>query len=233
MLSQKPCIVAVGAHAADMEFTAGATLLKHARSGWEAHIIHLTLGEKGNFRLSPDEYGAQKRREAEEAAKILKVTPHFLSYRDGELTVSDEIACELANLLRRLQPQVVITHWRESIHSDHTATYHLTRRAIFMASNPHFELEGLPPIRGVRLYYAENWEEEENFHPFVYVDISDVFDDWERAFKRFAIGRGEGGFPYWDWYQARTRIRGIEIGTRYAQAFAVDEWRMRQKQDLL
>lgn len=232
-MSQRLCIVAIGAHAADMEFTAGATLLKHARSGWEVHIVHLTLGEKGNPQLSPEEYGAQKRKEAEEAAKILQATPHFLPYRDGELTVSDEIARELARLLRELQPQVVITHWRESIHSDHTAAHYLTHRAIFMAANPHFDLEGLPPVRGVRLYYAENWEDAENFRPFVYVDISDVFADWERAFKCFAIGRGEGGFPYWDWYQARTRIRGIEIGVQYAQAFAVDEWRMRQKRDLL
>ena len=216
-----------------MEFTAGATLLKHARSGWEAHIVHLTLGEKGNPRLPPDEYGAQKRREAEEAAKILQATPHFLPYQDGELTVADEIARELAKLLRKLQPQVVITHWRGSIHNDHTATYHLTHRAVFIAANPLFDLEGLPPIRGVRLYYAENWEDAEDFRPFFYVDISDVFADWERAFKCFAIGQGEGGFPYWDWYQAQTRIRGIEIGTQYAQAFAVDEWRMRQKRDLL
>lgn len=232
-LRQRLCIVAVGAHVADMEFTAGATLLKHARSGWEAHIIHLTLGEKGNPRLPPEEYGLQKRKEGEEAAKILQAIPHFLPYRDGELTVSEEISRELAKLLRQLRPQVVITHWRESIHSDHTATYHLTRRAIFIATNPHFDLDALPPLDNVRLYYAENWEDAENFRPFVYVDISDVFNDWERAFKCFAIGRGEGGFPYWDWYRARTRIRGIEIGSQYAQAFAVDEGRMRQRRETL
>ncbi|MFN3421513.1 MAG: PIG-L deacetylase family protein [Armatimonadota bacterium] len=232
-MDERKCIVAIGAHAADMEFTAGATLLKHARSGWEAHIVHLTLGEKGNPKLSPEEYGAQKRREAESAAKILQATPHFLPYSDGELTVSDDIAREIAELLRQLQPQVVITHWRESIHSDHIATHYLTKRAIFMAVNPHFDLEGLPPVKGVRLYYAENWEDHQNFQPFVYVDISDVFADWERAFKCFAIGRGEGGFPYWDWYQAQTRIRGIEIGTMYAQAFAVDGWRVRQRVNLL
>jgi len=55
-----------------MEFTAGATLLKHARSGWEVHIVHLTLGEKGNPQLSPEEYGAQKRKEAEEQRKFCK-----------------------------------------------------------------------------------------------------------------------------------------------------------------
>ncbi len=232
-MHERPCIVAIGAHAADMEFTAGATLLKHARNGWDAHIIHLTLGEKGNPNLSPDAYGEQKRREAEAAAQILQTTPHFLPYRDGELTVSDDIAYELAKWLRRLRPQVVITHWRDSIHSDHTATYFLVRRALFLAANPHFDLDGLPPTRGMRLYYAENWEDAENFRPFVYVDISEVFADWERAFKCFAIGRGEGGFPYWDWYQARTRLRGIEVGVLFAQAFAVDESRMRQRRETL
>jgi LmbE family N-acetylglucosaminyl deacetylase len=232
-MNERPCIVAIGAHAADMEFTAGATLLKHARNGWDAHIIHLTLGEKGDPHLSPDEYGAQKRREAEAAAQILQATPHFLPYRDGELTVGDDIARELAKWLRRLRPQVIITHWRDSIHSDHTATYFLVRRALFLAANPHFDLDGLPPARGMRLYYAENWEDAENFRPFVYVDISKVFPDWERAFKCFAIGRGEGGFPYWDWYQACTRLRGIEIGVPYAQAFAIDEWRMRQRRETL
>jgi LmbE family N-acetylglucosaminyl deacetylase len=78
-MNERPCIVAIGAHAADMEFTAGATLLKHARNGWDAHIIHLTLGEKGNPHLSPDEYGAQKQREAEAAVQILQATPHFFA----------------------------------------------------------------------------------------------------------------------------------------------------------
>jgi LmbE family N-acetylglucosaminyl deacetylase len=232
-MSNPPGIVAVGAHAADMEFTAGATLLKHARAGWAAHLIHLTLGEKGNPRLTPEAYGAQKKQEAEEAAQKLNATPHFLPYLDGELPASDDVAREVAILLRRLQPQVVIAHWRGSIHTDHINAYHLTRRATFMAAIPHFDLEGLPPARGMQIYYAENWEDPDGYHPYVYVDISDVFADWEQAFKCYAIGRGEGGFPYWDWYQARTRIRGIEIGTMYAQTFAVDEWRMRLKKDLL
>jgi LmbE family N-acetylglucosaminyl deacetylase len=76
----------------------------------------------------------------------------FLPYRDGELTVGDDIACELAKWLRRLRPQVIITHWRDSIHSDHTATYFLVRCALFLAANPHFDLDGLPPARGMRLY---------------------------------------------------------------------------------
>jgi len=232
-VDQPACIVAVAAHAADMEFSAGATLRKHVRDGWVAHIIQLTLGEKGNPRISAAEYGAQKRAEAEVAASVLGLTPHFLPFRDGELRVTEEAANSVATLLRKLQPSVVIAHWRESIHSDHTAAHHLTRSALFMASNPHFGLEGRPPLPWARLYYADNWEDAEQFRPFVYTDITDVMADWEEAFRCFAIGRGEGGFPYWDWYQARTRLHGIALGVGHAQGFAVEEWQRRQARELL
>jgi len=228
-MSDRRCIVAVAAHAADMEFSAGATLLLHARAGWEAHIIQLTLGEKGSPRLSTEEYGAQKRREAEAACEVLQVTPHFLPYRDGELIASDEVAREVAVLFRRLQPEVIIAHWRESIHADHIAAHHLAHRAFFMAANPHFDLgEDLPRARWARTVYADNWEDAEGFAPYTYLDISEVMEDWKRAFDCFAIGRGEGGYPYWDWYEARTRLHGIRVQTRHAQAFAVDESRKLQ-----
>ena len=232
-MADKPCIVGIGAHAADVEFSAGATLLKHASAGWQVHNVHMTLGEKGSPALSADEYGAQKRREAEAAAELLRATPHFLAYRDGELSPTDEVAGELATLLRRLRPQVVIAHWRDSIHTDHTVAHHLTKRVLFMASNPHFELEGLPRIGWARLYFAENWEDAEGFRPYVYVDISEAMAEWEKAFKCYAIGRGDGGYPYWDWYEAQTRIRGIEIRVAHAEAFAIDESGMRQQRELL
>lgn len=221
-MSERQCIVAVGAHTADMEFSAGAALLKHVRQGWEAHIVHLTLGEKGSASLSATEYGAQKKREAEEAARLLGATPHFLPYLDGQLPDDEETAQRLAAVLRRLQPQVLITHWRDSIHRDHTHAYHLTRRAWFVAAIRHFEVEGLPRARPARLYYADNWEDALHFEPYVFVDVSEEMEDWERAFKCYAIGRGEGGFPYWDWYRARTRLHGIARRVQHAQAFAIE-----------
>ena len=232
-MTDTPVIVAVGAHAADMEFSAGATLLKHARDGWDTHIINLTLGEKGAAEQTVEEYAAQKQREADACAARLGATQHYLPYADGELPVTDSIAHEIAVLLRRLQPQVIITHWHGSIHLDHTHTYHLTRRAHFMAAIRHFEVDGLPPLRGCRMYYADNWEDPEGFSPYIYVDVSDVFDEFEQAFKCFAIGRGEGGYPYWDWYQARTRIHGIARGVQHAQAFAIDDFGKHQMRTLL
>ncbi|NUP99297.1 MAG: PIG-L family deacetylase [Armatimonadetes bacterium] len=225
-MSEQQVIVAVGAHAADQEFTAGATLLKHVRAGWAAHFINLSLGEKGHRTLSAEEYGLQKKSEAEACAAALGASTHLLPYHDGELTVNDELVVALATLLRRLRPTVVVTHWRQSMHDDHIACHYITRKAVFRAAIRHFDLEGLPP-KYARLYYSENWEDSDGFRPFIYVDVSEVFADYERAFKCFAIGRGEGDFAYWDWYQARTRQHGLAIGVQHAQAFAVEDWQMR------
>lgn len=226
-------IVAVGAHAADMEFSAGGAILKHAQAGWAAHIVHLTLGEKGSATLSAEGYASQKREDALAAAEGLMATAHFLPYKDGELAVTEDSIRELAILLRRLRPQVVITHWSESIHNDHMVCHELTRRALFVAAIRHFDLEGLPPIGWTRLYYADNWEDATGFAPYILMDITEQMTDWEAAFKRYAIGRGEGGFPYWDWYQARTRLHGIAMRTGHAEAFAIEEDQKRQYREML
>ncbi len=54
----KRTILAVGAHAGDMELTCGALLAKQRRAGDRIVLLHLTLGEGGNTKLSPEAYGA-------------------------------------------------------------------------------------------------------------------------------------------------------------------------------
>ena len=102
-----------------------------------------------------------------------------------------------------------------------------------MAAIRHFELDGLPRLRGCRLYFSDNWEDPTDFAPYVFVDISAVMAEWEQAFKAYAIGRGEGGFPYWDWYCARTRMHGIMRGVRHAQALGVTADSQYRVQELL
>ena len=62
-------ILAIGAHCGDMEVCCAAVLAKQKKLGDKIVFLHLTLGEGGNPKMSPKEYGAQKRREAEAAAK--------------------------------------------------------------------------------------------------------------------------------------------------------------------
>lgn len=220
-------LMVVGAHAGDAEVTCGGLVAKLTRAGHEVVIVHMTLGERGHPKLSEEEYGIQKRREAEEAARILGAKPVFLPYRDGELPVSSEAKFQLCDLIREYKPEILVTHWKGSIHRDHKSAYRNVVDALFYAALPAVKREK-PAHRVRRVFFAENWEDPRGFRPNVYVDISDVFDVWKEAASAYAFARGETGFPYIEYYTCLFRIRGIESGFKYAQALMAPSEQLRQ-----
>lgn len=220
-------LMVVGAHAGDAEVTCGGLIAKLTRAGHKVVIVHMTLGERGHPRLAEEEYARQKREEAEEAARILGAESIFLPYRDGELPLSREVKFRLCDLIREHKPEVLVTHWRGSIHRDHANTYRNVIDAVFYAALPAVRRE-MPAHRVRKLLFAENWEDPRGFSPNFYVDISDTFDVWKRAASAYAFARGETGFPYIEYYECLFRMRGIEAGTRYAQAMMAPSEQLRQ-----
>jgi LmbE family N-acetylglucosaminyl deacetylase len=213
-------LMVVGAHAGDAEVTCGGIIAKCSKH--DVVIVHMTLGEKGHFKLSAEDYGFQKRREAENAAEILGAKVVFLPYKDGELSVNSEVKFKLCDLIREYKPEILVTHWRGSIHRDHRSTYFNVKDAVFYAALPAVEREK-PPFQVKALYYAENWEDPYGFKPQVYVDMSSEFEKWREAASAYAFARGETGFPYIEYYTCLFRLRGIESGFKYAQTLMVPE----------
>jgi len=230
----KKTILAIGAHCGDVEVTCGAVLVKHKKLGDRIAILHLTLGEGGNPTMSPQAYGGQKGREAEAAAKIIGAEMIVAPYNDGELPNTEEARRYVADVIRQIRPTHIITHWRTSIHKDHAAAHAIVNDAVLLAS-----LEGVvtahPRHRGVRaIYYTENWEDPENFKPFLYVDVSNELETWREAATQYQfIKGGISSFPYLEYYEALARIRGAEAGKRYAVAFDIDPFEKKQVVDLL
>src|SRR5688572_1021071 len=146
---QPRTILAIGAHAGDMELTAGALLIKHRKLGDRVVILHMTLGEGGNRRLSPAVYGAQKRREALAADSVIGAEAIFAPYKDGELPNDEEARRYVADIIRQVKPSFIITHWQKSIHKDHSTTSLLVQDAVLVASLPGV-VTGTPAHRGIR-----------------------------------------------------------------------------------
>ena len=221
--AQHRTILAVGAHAGDMELTAGAVLIHQKKLGDKIVLIHLTLGEGGDPKLSPKDYGDQKRREAIAAAKALGAEVLFGPYKDGELPNDEATRRYVAGVIRQVKPTHIITHWKNGIHKDHRNTSAVVADALLLA-----ELEavdtGHPIYRGVRgIYYAENWEDAEGFQPYLYVNISDELDQWRQSVRNYEFVRGGiSSFPYLDYYEALARIRGAEARRKYAVSFDLD-----------
>lgn len=222
-------IMAIGAHAGDAELTSGAILALQAEAGDRVVILHMTLGEGGNPRMTPEAYARQKREEALEAARILGAEAIFAPYADGQLPDDEDVRRYVADVIRQVQPTHIITHWRESIHKDHARTHRIVTDAVLLAALPGVELDH-PAHRGVRgVYYAENWEDPEDFSPYVYVDVTEVADRWDEAVSQYEFVRGDiSAFPYLDYYRALMVTRGAEA--RRGRAVALDIDPMGKKQ---
>src|SRR5438105_1962307 len=202
------CVLAIGGHAADMEFTAGAVVVRYTRAGARAVFLHLTAGEMGHPRLSGEEYARQKVEEAHRAAQALGAEARFLPYRDASLPRDDEVAYQIADVIREIKPHVVLTHWRGSFHSDHVNAYHNTLRALFLAAL--LAIKRAHPAHAVStVLFPENWEDMDEFEPNLFVDISDVYDQWLEAADQYELFRGGiSSFRYRDYYQALAIMRG-------------------------
>lgn len=212
------CVLAVGGHAADMEFSAGATIARYAAAGARAVLLHLTAGEMGHPRLSGEEYAKQKIDEANRAAAILGGEARFLPYPDAGLPRNDEVAYQIADVIREVRPEVVITHWRGSFHSDHINAHYNTLRALFLAGLPAIT-RAHPAHTPSTILFAENWEDMDDFVPDLYLDVEDVYDRWVEAASQYELFSGSvSGFRYRDYYEALTITRGCLAGFKRAVA---------------
>ena len=165
-----PSALAIGAHPDDIEFGCGATLAKWARAGCRIHHLVLTDGSKGSW--NPDEdldaLIAARAVESRAAAAVIDGTDIdaalndrvlFLGRVDGELVNGDGERREVAAVIRRLSPAVVLAHdpWRRyRLHPDHRNAGFLSLDALVAARDPHFFPDlGIAPHRPEALLLFE------------------------------------------------------------------------------
>ncbi|HEY0867908.1 MAG TPA: PIG-L family deacetylase [Fimbriimonas sp.] len=222
-------VLSIGAHMGD-EVAWGMALAAHRRLGHSIGILHLTPGEKGHKTLAPAEYAVQKRDEAQACAEVLGARLWALDYGDGELPVNDEVKWKIADVIREAKPKAIITHWKGSMHKDHTAAHECLSDSIFYAALPAFP-RALPPHWVGRVFYGENWEDLRGYVPEVFLEaLPEDMEVWERAMRCYALFRGEvSTFPYLDYYRALCRSRGCEVGYEFASTFSVPPESHRRK----
>ena len=127
-------ILAVGAHIGDMELTCGALLAANAVHGGRSVTLALTAGEKGApAGADVAEYRKSKISEAEAFAAELGGEAIVLGYPDGLLPDNDEARFTVCDVIRRVKPDILITHHAHSMHMDHAAR---ALSAIFPATLP-------------------------------------------------------------------------------------------------
>ena len=228
MDGNRKVIMAIGGHIGDMELTAGGVLATLALKGYKIVTVALTAGERGcPPHLTVAEYRKQKVEEARIFAEMLGGESVVWDYPDCELPVNDEARFKLCDEIRKYKADVLLTHWKGSIHKDHISTHQLVFDAQLLAGLPSVERE-YPAQFARGPYYCENWEDPYNFVPHTYMEVSDEgFELWEKAISHHWFTVNSKDFKYKDYYTHLMRCRGIEMRKYRAQTFMVEPMDMR------
>ena len=221
-------ILAIGGHVGDMELTAGGVLASHSLKGDRIVTLALTAGERGvPAGQDMGEYREQKVREAKVFADMLGGESIVFDIPDGELSDNEDMRYRVCDVIRRVKPDIIITHFKNSMHKDHRTTHLIVNDARFFAGLASMQRHE-PSHFASRLYYAENWEDAVDYAPYVYIDFDqDAYDLWVKAVSQHWFVTGSQSFPYLEYYKHLARVRGIEARKTYAETFMIPEESLR------
>ena len=177
-MCEKVEVMAVGAHPDDVELGCAGTLLRLRSQGRRVGVVDLTRGELGSR-------GTAKIRamEARQSASVLGLDFRLnLELRDGNLVADEESRLALVRVIRRWRPKLILTHsiWG---HPDHGMASRLVEGAVHHAGLDRIDTDQ-KRFRPEKIVYWINYDQP--VAPHVLVDISDFYNEKERALQAFA-----------------------------------------------
>lgn len=199
-LESAPRVLVVGAHPDDLELASGGTLAKLADAGHEIHALVMSHGQVG---------GDSSRRpsEARAGGALLGLAQvEVLDLPDTALAESSqEMVAAIEARLKRLRPQLLITHSAHDLHQDHYAVHLAAMRA---------------GRRQPSILCFESPSTTRDFNPGVFVDITDYLDIKVEAIR---CHRDQRGKPYMGAGTVRgtAAFRGSQSRTGFAEGFEV------------
>ncbi|OHD74643.1 MAG: hypothetical protein A2177_03060 [Spirochaetes bacterium RBG_13_68_11] len=222
-------MLVVAAHPDDPEYGCAAMVAKWASEGREVSYLLLTSGDKGSKdpRVLPGQLATRREREQRSAAASLGVREViFQRHPDGMLENSMALRREIAGVIRRCRPHLLLTidPWRlYQTHPDHRAAGQAALDAAYAAKEiylfPEQLVEGVEPwrIREAWLFWSENPDRWEDVGGFIGKRIA--------ALKRHASQVGDPKRLAEDIRKrARESAKKGKQPFEYAEAFKVLRW---------
>jgi bacillithiol biosynthesis deacetylase BshB1 len=214
-------ILLFGAHPDDVEWGAGGTVLTLKATDTFFGIVDLTRGEMGSRGRAEE-----RNKEAEDAASWMGVRfRENLGLPDCEVVDSVENRKQIASVIRRWRPKLVLAPYWTDRHPDHAATGHLVRNTAVYCTLRKSSDPNPPHKPWAYLYYLLH-----HFTPpSMVVDISKVYHRKLELLRMHAsqfskTAEGFGVLPlgmndYLFGLESRDRFFGSLIGVHHGEAF--------------
>lgn len=200
-MEQGPIIV-FGAHPDDVEIGMGGTIKRLANAGRSVYSVIATAPNQADKRIA----------EAKEAAAFLGVKEViFLPITIEEHGFNRKTVGVIDDIINKLQPHSVFTHWIHDSHQDHV---NLTKAIVAATRKNNFNVfmyeqtmpSGITPA-AFRAQYV--------------IDITPHIDDKIESIRRHKTQFEKNGDWWLEGIRGRAMYRGYQIMAKFGEAFEV------------
>ena len=165
-------ILIIGAHPDDCEFTAGGTAALWVARGDTVCFVSVTNGDAGHHTLGGGPLAAVRRREAEAVTASAGVQYILMDNHDGALLPTLELRNQIIDLIRRYNPDLILSPRPNDYHPDHRYTAQVIQDAAYMVTVPNVR-SSVPNLmhNPVIAYVSDTFQKPLPFAPDVVVSI--------------------------------------------------------------
>lgn len=170
-------VLVIGAHPDDCDVAAGGLAALYTKGGHVVKFVSLTNGDTGHYKMGGGELARRRYAETQASAKVLGIEYQVLDIHCGHLEPTFINRQEVIRIIRRFQPDLVLTHSPDDYHPDHRYTSVLVQDSAYLVTVP-----GMCPLtphlmrNPVYGYVSGTVTKSRTFAPHVFVDITPVVD---------------------------------------------------------
>ena len=224
-------ILAIGVHPDDVELSCAGTILKHIELGKTVGILDLTLGElgtRGNATL--------RTQEAMRAASILGVSVREqLNIADGFFENNETNQRLIIEVIRKYQPELILSNAISDRHPDHGRAAKLTADACFYSGLLKVETKENNTIQKPwRPKVVYHYIQDNFIEPDFVIDVTPYNDKKMESIMAYSSqffdpNSKEPQTPissknFMDYINAKARLFGRSINVDFAEGFTVNRY---------
>ena len=209
-MTRKRNILAVGAHADDIEIGCGGTIACHVKKDDNVTILVMAESSYTDYSGKVLRTSQESINEENNAAKIFGAQIFNLGFTNKNVPYSQESVEAINKVIDDYNIDTIYTHWHYDTHQDHMRT----TQSVVSAGRY---------VKNILMYEPE-YPAGRSFLGFwnqYYVDITPTFEIKMEALKCHKSQVEKYGDHFLDAIEAKVRHRGYEIGAKYAECFEV------------
>lgn len=211
-------ILAIGAHADDVELGCGGTLAKAIKKGYFVKVVIMSNSAYSDYNgktLRTKEESKNESLEAISKLGLKKKDLVILNFPTKDTPYDSTTVEALNKIMDDFSPDLILTHWTFDTHQAHRNT----ALATISAARNHNNIlmyEPFPPSG--RSYVA--------YKPQIYIDITNSMSEKISSIKSHKSQLDKYGNEWIDSIKGRARMRGFECNTKHAETFELVRYKL-------